>query len=517
MKVPIDRYEYLSNFPFKLMRAGLIIIGLCLFIYSAPVLLSNYDQVDPVSRTTTVPTEYTTTNGETEYGTFNIQTTTPTTGEVANGSVRIRMQSGWGNPYAPHISEDRPKAPLSVAIIVAPASWRPDRAERDGKLLFNNMSLYKQGQYVTFERVLDMPPSIVPEGIGPTEATLYYYAESNSGTTRFEPLRSYTIYRPFSQRPRTKGLLAAVILLVLIAPTYHPSVQSRLTKLLIYYNNGGLRQDIYSKLRYSKKKLIPIAQTDIATGESEMESPPEDLKIDVDQLRQSATEEITKAREAEARGHYQRAETAYVEAISDLEQAADDAEEEAKEELNVKVEEIQAALNSVRAANHERDSVVNTLQTAERSFNEAIPRYAAGNHTVARIRFRQARDTFEDARQTIIRSDKELLAQPIQLSFEEEATLQSLAIEELGVLEESTVEMLAAADIQSIRDLEADTEEISPPVISDLQHSNKINREEAALLTILSWWYEGDDQEFASEIEISRRYEQADYGFNQST
>jgi len=110
-----------------------------------------------------------------------------------------------------------------------------------------------------------------------------------------------------------------------------------------------------------------------------------------------------------------------------------------------------------------------------------------------------------------------LLAQPIQLSFEEEATLQSLAIEELGVLEESTVEMLAAADIQSIRDLEADTEEISPPVISDLQHSNKINREEAALLTILSWWYEGDDQEFASEIEISRRYEQADYGFNQST
>ena len=157
-----------------------------------------------------------------------------------------------------------------------------------------------------------------------------------------------------------------------------------------------------------------------------------------------------------------------------------------------------------------------TLQAAERSFKEGIARYAAAEQTVARIRFRQARDAFEEAQQAIDDSDAEVLAQPIEVSFEQEATLPSLAFEELAVLDESTVEALADVDIESISHLDAESGEMKPAVVSDLEDSDKISSEETALLTILSWWYEGASREFTSKPVISRRYEQADYGFNQS-
>jgi len=112
-----------------------------------------------------------------------------------------------------------------------------------------------------------------------------------------------------------------------------------------------------------------------------------------------------------------------------------------------------------------------------------------------------------------------VLAQSIDMSFEQEATLPSMAVENLVLLEESTVKTLSSVDIDSITDLESDpeNEEVTPAVVSDLKESDEISSEEAALLTLLSWWYEGASREFNSETVISRRYEQADYGFNQST
>jgi hypothetical protein len=87
----------------------------------------------------------------------------------------------------------------------------------------------------------------------------------------------------------------------------------------------------------------------------------------------------------------------------------------------------------------------------------------------------------------------------------------------LDALEESTIETLSTVDIKSLSDLEADAERIIPPKVSNLEESDKISSEEATLLTILSWWYEGDNREFTNEETILHRYEQANYGFNQNT
>lgn len=244
MDIPTDRSEYLPDFPFKATRAILVVLGLCLLVYSVPVT-GAFDQVDPVTRSTTVPLEYTTTGGETEYGTFDIQITTPTTGVATNGSVRIRMQTGWGNPYAN--TKSPPRAPLEVAVVAAPTSWRPERAAREGTVLFANTSTYDQGEYATFERVLHLPASIAPNGVGPTEATLYYYAASNAGTTRFETLRTYTVYRPFWERPRAWGLFAAIVLLGATLPTFSQPVRNRLAEPVKRYADRQWRQDLCSR------------------------------------------------------------------------------------------------------------------------------------------------------------------------------------------------------------------------------------------------------------------------------
>jgi len=236
---------------------------------------------------------------------------------------------------------------------------------------------------------------------------------------------------------------------------------------------------------------------------------------DGDQPRERAADPLTRGKKAEANGQYQQAVDAYDEAINQFEQALAAADDEMK--VQAEIEETRTLLEAVTASRDQRESVATTLQTAERSFNEAIARYVAGSQTAAHIRFRQARDAFEEAQQAIDDSDAEMLAQPIEVSFEQEATLPSLALEELAVLDESTLETLAAVDIESITDLESDPEEMIPPVISDLEESDEISSEETALLTILSWWYEGASRELTSETVISRRYEQSDYGFYQSS
>ena len=251
-----------------------------------------------------------------------------------------------------------------------------------------------------------------------------------------------------------------------------------------------------------------------AESHSIPDSSTEDATIDSEQEQKRTTEALlTQAEEFEASGQYQQATEAYERVINIFEQRTT----EESEELKPEIQEIQAALKHVTTVGEEHESIATTLQAAERSFKEAIVRYVAGNQTVARIRFRQARDAFEDTQQKIVESDTELLAQPISVSFEEEVTLSSMALEEITVLDESTLETLSAVDIESFSDLEADGEKITPTVVSDLQQSDEINDEEAGLLTMCSWWYEGDSREFTSETVISRRHEQAQYGFNRST
>lgn len=259
------------------------------------------------------------------------------------------------------------------------------------------------------------------------------------------------------------------------------------------------------------------SETD-TTSHSTANSTLEDGTNSVTELREQASESIDRAERAVEYTDYEMARDSYEEAIAYLKKAtAESTDPDTEAKIKTKLKETQTAIKTATTRREQRDSLVTTLQAAEQSFKEATARYAAGNQTVARIRFRQARDAFDEAKQTIAENDTETLAHPIAVNFEEEATLPSMALEDLTTVDESTVETLAAVDVESIADLEIKPDKLTPAVVSDLQQSDELTEEEASLLTILSWWYEGDSREFASEEVLSRRYEQSEHGFDQST
>lgn len=243
MHIPQDRSTYIPDLPLEAIRNILLIIGVCVLLYSFPVT-GNFDQVEPTTQSTTVPLQYTNDDGEREVDIFEVRTSTVTTGASVGGSIRIRTQAGWQNPYT---NTDRPpEAPLEITVIIAPGSWHPDRAARDGTVLISNTSMYAQGDYKTFEWTTTIPNSFSPTGIGPAKATVYYYLESNDGTAQFEPLRTYAIYRPFWNRPRAWLLFASMFLIGVTIPTFSQSVRSQLSAPINQYADRKWQEDLVS-------------------------------------------------------------------------------------------------------------------------------------------------------------------------------------------------------------------------------------------------------------------------------
>jgi hypothetical protein len=162
--------------------------------------------------------------------------------------------------------------------------------------------------------------------------------------------------------------------------------------------------------------------------------------------------------------------------------------------------------------------IIEDLQPAERSLQEAIVAYIEDDQTLARIRFRQARDTFEDAHETITGSEEDLLIDPIEVSVQPDRELSSLTLSDLQVISEKAASALADAGIETVDELESSTESPwTPPKVAEVADSGAINDEEMTILTLLSWWYDDDSCEFDTAEAIERRQQQADHGFRQTS
>lgn len=333
----------------------------------------------------------------------------------------------------------------------------------------------------------------------------FRYVDSNGNSKLTDTYRTVITVEPSSGQPPSSGI-----------------IESNQTRIVIG-GAGTIGVSLYAwqRSRGSDDDTTPTESSTVETdtaSQATANSTTEDGTATTNELQEQAIESIDRAERAAEHSDYEMAVESYQAALTQLEEAAAEASDpDTEKEVEATLAETEAALDGVTTHQEHRDSIATTLQAAERSFKEGIARYTADEQTVARIRFRQARDAFGEAQQAIDDSDAEVLAQPIEVSFEQEPTLPSMDLEDLAVLDESTVDTLAAIDIESITHLDVETDEITPAVVSDLKESDEISSEETALLTILSWWYEGASREFTSETVISRRYEQAGSGFNQST
>lgn len=161
-------------------------------------------------------------------------------------------------------------------------------------------------------------------------------------------------------------------------------------------------------------------------------------------------------------------------------------------------------------------SPLKILTPPERSFQEAIVAFSQGDVTIAKIRFRQARDTFEDALGAVINHEGERFNPPIEVSVTPDRELLATELAEIESIPDSAAAALAQHDIETIDALESTTEPPwTPTLVGELLDEEQISDETATTLTLLSWWH-GDSCEFESGEAITKRQQQAEYGFNQS-
>jgi tetratricopeptide (TPR) repeat protein len=239
----------------------------------------------------------------------------------------------------------------------------------------------------------------------------------------------------------------------------------------------------------------------------------------IDKLRADATSAFEEATTAEKNGDFEGAIQFYLDTIDKIEQASeageilsDAGEQELEEELKIARQNLDNVTNR-----HEQQTVLReTLQTAERSFQEAIAAYIDRDRTLSQIRFRQARNGFEEAYETVDDDAESLLEQTI--TTEPQQTLPSNTLKDFPQLSDETLELLSAVDIISVQDISIKNDSVTPAMVDTFEDRGLITeKEEATLFTILSWWHGEEPVKYSTLDKIYNRIEQSKYGFDKSS
>jgi LPXTG-motif cell wall-anchored protein len=250
------------------------------------------------------------------------------------------------------------------------------------------------------------------------------------------------------------------------------------------------------------------------------EGPTADGESSSDSHRNTADKAIETAVTAKSNNNYDEAAEAYTEAITEYQSAfealAAGATEQQKEISQV-IESARSDLEAVTTRRDQRNDVTDSLQPAERSLQEAIVAFVEDDQTIARIRFRQARDTFAEAIEKLDNSDVDVLSQPIEVDVEPDRALSSTTFSELPSIPDAAASALSDSDIETIEDL-ANSEKPpwTPPEVDGLTNTEELSEETVAKLTVLSWWHDDESYEFNSAEAITHRQQQAEYGFEQA-
>ncbi len=262
-------------------------------------------------------------------------------------------------------------------------------------------------------------------------------------------------------------------------------------------------------------------KAETGTTDSPVSSTPKTSEQGFADHQAAAETAIETAFTAKSNGELSEAVAAYSEAISGYQTALDFLDSGADKqhtEIEQAIESIRADLETVTTLQEHRKDLIEALQPAERSFQEAVVAASQASKTVARIRFRQARDAFENARKTIAESEENLFTDPIEVTVQPDRELSSGMLNDLAAIPETAAAELVDAGIETVEDLgSGDESPWTPAAVEELVASDAIDQDIATSLTLLSWWHGDETYELDTTEAIERRHEQADYGFNCSS
>lgn len=250
-----------------------------------------------------------------------------------------------------------------------------------------------------------------------------------------------------------------------------------------------------------------------ATGSEEL-APAAALRADAEEARKTAEAAKANYDFETAIDEYRGAINLYRTAVEELAVS----ESESREKLTEAIESTREELEATKTLSENQNDLTKILHPAYRSFQEAIVAYVEGNQTVTRIRFRQARDNFEDAVERIKGSEEDLFTSSVEVAAQSDRKLSSMALIDIPTISDPVAAKLSDAGIETVKDIDSSDEPPwIPPTVAELGDTESISDEVVTTLTLLSWWNNDDSYEVDTVEEVERWQQQADYGFNQAT
>ena len=243
--------------------------------------------------------------------------------------------------------------------------------------------------------------------------------------------------------------------------------------------------------------------------------------VDPDVLRDDADELVVDATAAREDGDLATAISLYDEALDLYKAAVDEIDdEETKDELKETIAQTNSDRETLSQIQSRRGDLTEALQLGETSFQTAVAAHVNGEYTVAKLRYRQARDQYQRALDELTGSDHELLSEAVQVAVDREKDISPGAVSTVIDLSEETVDALTEAGIETVADLQAaqttsadDTEIETVDPVEELREAETITEEVAARLTALYWWHDQETYQFTTETAIHQRYDQASAGY----
>lgn len=243
--------------------------------------------------------------------------------------------------------------------------------------------------------------------------------------------------------------------------------------------------------------------------------------VEPGKLRDDADEIVVNATAAREDGDLATAITLYDEAINLYKTAVDEInDEESKDEIKEMISQTNTDRETLVQLQNQRGDLKNALQLGETSFQTAVAAHVNSEYTVAKLRYRQARDQYQRALDELRRSDYELLSETIQVVVEREKDIIPGAIATVIDIPKEAIDALTDAGIETVADLQdvktTATEDGKIETISkveELEEQRIITEEKAAQLTALYWWHDRETYQFTTKGAIRQRYDQSSAGY----
>ena len=218
---------------------------------------------------------------------------------------------------------------------------------------------------------------------------------------------------------------------------------------------------------------------------------------------ESAEEALATAEAARDDGEYEAAIDHYENAEERYEAARErlPPDNDRREDVGKSLATIRDTLDEIRARRDLLSDVSETLSRAEENLQTAITAHANGRTTVPRLRYRQARDRYERALETVDDSDSDPFALgPITVTRETGSVEPPATVDALPALGEGRT--LAEAGIRSRTDFdEADQETLEE--LSDVFQT-----------VATAWWRDEVTTTFTDRSDVESRYEAAQTGYD---